>query len=604
MRLLLVPLINLMLLLRTLLGLPLRLLGARHRPAYVRFRLSGDPAYRERTRARRRGLFGGQAPEPATVTSLESLRRALEVLVKDAAVKGILLELEELAVPPAKRDVLVKLLTDFRAAGKRVVAWAVSVDSLGYQVMCAADEVLLAPAGRLELVGYAAEALAVGEGLERLGVKAHFFRRGEYKTMPELFTHPQASAIQRSTLEAFLDERYGELVDTVARGRRRTPEQVRAWVDAGPYSARRALAEGLVDGLCDDVDLPRHLGLSPEGEAEADDGEGVESMALYRARLPWPEVRWRAVRRKPLLGVVPVSGMIVSGKSGSGVGPETAGSDSVVKALRAAGRARDVKAVLLYVASSGGSSVASEIMLEAVQRVAKKKPVIAFVDRVAASGGYMAALGAREIWATPHAIVGSIGVFAGKFDVSGLLEKLGVHRTLITRGESSGIFSSSRGFTEHERALMEAEVEETYQSFLEQVAKARGRTKEQIHALAEGRVYSGQRALAVGLVDKTAGGFEEACQRAMSLAQVPGPFDLRMFGGEDKRFSLLRLVLGGGAHTGTYAFCPTAWSVAGFGGGERFESEPLLANHLTADVEGIEVLDQLGLARVLERAFP
>ncbi len=563
MRLLLVPVLNLLTLIRTLLGWPLRLLAARDRSPYVRFRLSGDPAYRERPRARRLGLLSGQArPEPATVTSLESFREALALLARDPRIQGILLELEDLAVPPAKRDVLVKLLGDFRAAGKRVVAWAVSVDSLGYQVMCAADEVLLSPAGRLELVGYAAEALALGEGLGRLGIQAHFFRRGEYKTMPELFTHPQATDVQRRTLEGFLDERYTELVEGVARGRRRSPEQVKAWIDAGPYSARRAAAEGLVDGLCDEVDLPARLGLK---KGAAEDDEGVEPMAVYRARLPWPPVRWRPLRLKPRLAVVPVSGMIVPGKGGSGLGPEMAGSDAVVKALRAAGRDRRAKAVVLYVASSGGSSVASEIILEAVQRVARKKPVIAFVDRVAASGGYMAALGAREIWATPHAIVGSIGVFAGKFDFSGLQRMLGVHRTLITRGETAGIYSSSRGFTEHERALMEAEVEETYQSFLEQVAQARQRTKEEIHALAEGRVYSGQRALAVGLVDRTDGGFEEACARAMALAQVTGPFDLKTFGEGERRFSLLRLVLGGASGSGTYAFCPTAWSLARVG---------------------------------------
>ncbi|MET0403180.1 MAG: signal peptide peptidase SppA, partial [Cystobacter sp.] len=255
---------------------------------------------------------------------------------------------------------------------------------------------------------------------------------------------------------------------------------------------------------------------------------------------------------------------------GGGGGPELVGSDTVVKALREAGRDRRTRAVVLYVSSSGGSAVASEIILEAVQRVARKKPVIAFVDRVAASGGYMAALGAKEIWATPHAIVGSIGVFGGKFDVSGLLEKLGVHRTLLTRGESAGMFSSSRGFTEHERALMETGMEETYQSFLEQVARARGRTKEEIHALAEGRIYSGRRARAAGLVDRTEGGFEEACARAMELAQVSGPFELHTLGGGDRRFSLLRLVLGG-AHAGTYAFCPTAWSLARSARSERFE---------------------------------
>ncbi|KFA93896.1 signal peptide peptidase SppA [Archangium violaceum] len=571
MRFLVIPLINLLVLLRVLLGLPFRLLGARSRPAYVRFRLAGEPSYRERTRrSRLPPSLGGQGrPEPATVTSLESFREALALLAKDPKVKGILLILEDLEVPPAKQEALVKLLGDFRAAGKRVVAWAVGVGNVGYQVMCAADEVLLSPAGRLDLMGFAAEATALGEGLGRLGIKAHFFRRGAYKTAPELYTHAHVSDIQRQTLESFLDERYVDLVDSVARGRRRTPEEVRAWIDAGPYSPKRAAAAGLIDGMCDEADLPARLLGKPEGKKddEDEDDEGVEPMPMYRARLPWPPVRWRPLRPKPRLGVVPVSGMIVPGKGTPG---RAAGSDTVVKALRAAGRNRRVKAVVLYVASPGGSAVASELILEAVQRVAKKKPVIAFMDQVAASGGYMAALGARELWATPHAVVGSIGVFAGKFDTSELMEKLGVHRTLITRGETAGMYSSARGFTEHERGLMELEMEETYQAFLEHVAKARGRTKEEIHALGEGRVYSGTRALGLGLVDKL-GGFEEACRHAMDLAKVPaGRFELQLYGGGERGFSLLKLLLGN-AWAGVYAFCPTAWSLLGFKGGERFE---------------------------------
>jgi signal peptide peptidase SppA len=313
---------------------------------------------------------------------------------------------------------------------------------------------------------------------------------------------------------------------------------------------------GLIDGVCGEAELPARLG--KEG---GEDEESLDPMPLYLARLPWPPVRWRPLRPRPRLAVVPLSGMIVPGKGGAGAGPQMAGSDVVVKALRAAGRNRRAKAVVLYVASPGGSAVASELILEAVQRVAKKKPVIAFVDRVAASGGYMAALGAREIWSTPHAVVGSIGVFAGKFDASELLERLGVRRTLITRGENAGIFSPSRGFTEHERSTMELEVEETYQAFLEHVARARGRTKEEIHARAEGRIYSGRRALEAGLVDRL-GGYEEACRRALELAKVPAErFDIVFYGARDQRFSLLKLLLGG-SHAGVYAFCPTAWNLA------------------------------------------
>lgn len=570
-RLVFVALANLLLLVRSLLGLPFRLLAARHRPAFVRFRLSEDPPYRERRRPRLR--LGGSRPEPATVSSLEAFQEALALLAKDSRVKGILLEIEGLTVSSAKKDVLVKLITDFRAAGKRVVGWAVSVDNLGYQVLCAADEVLLAPAGRLEMVGYAAEATALGEGLSRVGIQAHFVRRGDYKTAPELFTHAHVSDIQRQTLEALLDERYVEIVEAVARGRKRTPEEVRALIDSGPYSAQRALAAGLVDGLCSEADLPTRLDERKRDEKDTDSAEEpIEPMETWLATQPFPRVKWRPVRRRPRLGLVVLSGMIVPGKgSGGGLGPRFAGSDAVVKAVRAAGRDKRTKALVLYINSPGGSALASELILEAVQRVARKKPVIAFVDQVCASGGYMAALGAKEIWTTPHAIIGSIGVFAGKFEASGLMERLGVRRTLITRGENAGIFSTSRGFTPHERASMEAEVEETYQAFLAHVAKARGRTTEEIHQRAEGRVYSGIRAMNAGLVDRT-GSFEEACRYALDLAKVPqGKFELMTYSGGARRLSLLQVLLSmSGAHL--YALCPTSWSLGGgLRAGEGFD---------------------------------
>jgi protease IV len=166
--------------------------------------------------------------------------------------------------------------------------------------------------------------------------------------------------------------------------------------------------------------------------------------------------------------------------------------------------------------------------------------------------------------------VGSIGVFAGKFDASSLLQRLGIGRTLITRGENAGLHSSSRGFTPHERATLEAEVEETYQAFLGMVAKARGTTPEEVHLRAEGRVYSGTRAHAAGLVDRL-GGFEEACRRALDLAKVAeGPYELKAYGARAEPLSLLRLLLGvAGAQL--YALCPVSLGLDGLRSTERFE---------------------------------
>ncbi|MCY1032112.1 signal peptide peptidase SppA [Corallococcus sp. BB11-1] len=561
-----VLLANLLLGLRLLLGLPFRLVAARRRPAWVRFRLAGSLPYRPSPGPRLR--LKGMKVEPATVTSLEAFGRALRVLAADPRVEGILLEVEGLALTDARREALLALLADFQAAGKRVVSWAVMVDTNEYPVLGAADEVLLAPMGRVELVGYAAEAAVLGEAFGRVGIHAHFARRGDYKTAPEFFTDGKVSDIQRQTLETFLDERFGVLVEALRRSRGKTPEEAKALIDAGPYSAKRALEAGLVDGLVHQADLGAHLGLEGRKQDGGDEAP-VPTFGAYLATHAFPPVRWLPLRRRPRLAVVDVTGIIVPGSGGAG---RFAAADTVVKALRKAGRDPRAKAVVLAVNSPGGSGLASEQLLEAVKRVAKQKPVIAYVDQVCASGGYMAAIGAREIWSAPHAVVGSIGVFIGKFEYGGLLEKLGVQRTTLTRGENAAFGSNSRGFTPHERAALEREVEESYQSFLELVAQARGRAKEEIHERAEGRVYSGLRARDAGLVDRI-GGFEEVCRHAMEEARQPSDdFEIVRYGDRARsKLSLLKL-LSGAAHPTLYAFCMASWSLQGsFGTSRRMD---------------------------------
>jgi protease-4 len=221
-------------------------------------------------------------------------------------------------------------------------------------------------------------------------------------------------------------------------------------------------------------------------------------------------------------------------------------------ALRAARRDHRTSALLLYVNSPGGSAAASELILDEVRRSAKAKPVLAYFDRVAASGGYMAALGAAEIWGAPEALAGSIGVFGGKFEISRLLERVGLRRELITRGDNAALLSPSRPFTEIERRTMELEIEEAYQDFLEHVSVARGKSKEEIHARAEGRVYVGSEALQAGLIDRI-GTFEQACRRALELAKAPSDrFEVMAHPSARRRIPLMRL-MGEAQRTGVFA---------------------------------------------------
>ena len=167
---------------------------------------------------------------------------------------------------------------------------------------------------------------------------------------------------------------------------------------------------------------------------------------------------------------------------------------------------------------------------------------MAYFDRVAASGGYMAALGAHEIWAGPHAIAGSIGVFAGKFDLSGLLARAGIQRVIVTRGENAGLLSFSRPFTGREREALEADIEETYVAFLDHVAAARQLSREAVRERAEGRIYSGHGALEAKLVDRV-GLFDEACRRALELAGAPSQtFRLHPYAPRGRSFSWLTML--------------------------------------------------------------
>jgi protease IV len=567
-----VILVNGLLAMGAVVRLPFRWSFPRPLPAYVRFTLKGDPPYRQPLQ--RRWPWQRRRSGAGAVSSLHAFDTALEVLAGDARIRGIVLEVESLAMPAAKRGWVADRLRAFRGRGKEVVGQAVSPGNSEYALLCAADRIALPRAGRLELSGFLMEATAIGAALQRLGIQPEFIRRGDYKTAPELFTRVDVSPIQRATLEQFLDERHAELVQSVAAGRRLELDAAAERVDRGPYSAPRAQASGLVDLLADDLELPRAFGLIQDGEALLDDRGPIASFRAYDRAQRWPQVHWRSFRPPRRLAVVPVAGMLVQAKTTRlPAGPPVAGSETLIQGLRAAARDPRAVAALLYVNSPGGSALASELVQAEVVRLAARKPVVAYVDRVAASGGYMVCLGATELWAGPGSILGSIGVFAGKFDLSGLLERVGVARAVLTRGDHAGLLSTARPMDARERQALEAEVDEVYARFLELVARHRNLSPEAAKARAEGRLFTASGAQQAGLVDRL-GAFEEAGERALALAGHPGePFELQPYGLPKRRFSLEGL-LRAASSPSLYALWWPAWTGPGLGGTEEFGWEP------------------------------
>ncbi|MEM1418964.1 MAG: signal peptide peptidase SppA, partial [Myxococcota bacterium] len=393
------------------------------------------------------------------------------------------------------------------AAGKPVACLLEAATGSELYACGPASRRVMEPAGYVRLLGIGSELLSAREVLARVGVRTDFIRIGRYKSAVELYQESAPSAPALEQREAFLDDAWSRLREELAADLETTPEAIDALVDAGPHDYGSALAAGLVDGPADP--------LAP--------GRALRSLFGRRPlvrELPAVVPAGFGVPRR--VAVVIIDGSIVDGENQDVpvVGIRRTGGRTIVPILEAVRRDPTVSAVVLRVDSPGGSALASEQIWRAVRRLARDKPVIASMGAVAASGGYYVVSPATEIWAAPTTLTGSIGVFFGKADLGPLAERLGLGVTPLTRGARAGATSRFRPFTGDERAALAQLVRVSYRRFLHRVAEGRDLTPREVHAVAQGRVWSGDAAEARGLVDRL-GGFTEALARARSLGGLP-----------------------------------------------------------------------------------
>jgi len=452
-----------------------------------------------------------------TEISLSEMRRMAEVLAKDRRVRGVVLFVDGLEAGLATVQSLRESIRWLRDQGKEVVCWLPSMGTAEAYLAAACDRVLLPESASLFAPGLRVEQVFLKETLALVGIEAELEAFSEYKVAPDTFRRASMTDPHREMLNAILDSTFAEVVGGIAEGRKMEPERVQNLMDRMPISAQEAAEAGLIDGVCYEDQLAALLG----------DENGPASL------IPWAEARrWlrRPIRwqRAPQIGVVPVEGTIVTGRSRR-LPPlplpiplleQQAGSETVAQALRAAERNRRIAAVILYINSPGGSALASDLIWREVRRLRERKPVVVLMGERAASGGYYIAAPASALVARPTTLTGSIGIWGGKFVVAGLLERLRVGREGLRRGERAGLYSAATPFTPQEREAVRRDIEEGYVRFKRRVAEGRGLSPEQVEEVARGRVWTGQQALERGLVDGL-GGFEEALRRAKELAGLP-----------------------------------------------------------------------------------
>lgn len=510
-RLLFVFIRNLLVLLVATLSGVLRFLRRGPRPEWVVYELG-------------HGLNRGVPSEPPSWVlrgpgkpkTLVELERELTFLSGVEWVKGVVFRLESFAASAPVRAELRALLSRFRESGKSVVFHADHLDTRDWWLATAGERIFLSPRGRLELTGLSANASAAGGLLARLGLRVEVVRAGRFKSAGELAGATKVSDENRQQLEELLGDLYDGLVQDAAQGRSLDAARVKQAIDDGPYTAARAKEAGLVDALC----YPDEVGATLTGQPVPEGRSPLKPFRAVLSRTGAPLVLRPLVDRRKVVAVLDVAGVIAEGpnKQLPGLGA-TAGSRTVVGALRGLEREDRVAAVVLRIDSRGGSALASDLIWHAVKKLDGKKPVVAFLDSVAASGGYYIAAGARHIVASPMCITGSIGVFSLRPDASGLFERAGVDRVAVTRGARAGLLDITRPLDDDSRAALQRDVDATWADFAQVVADGRGLTIERARELADGRVVLAPRALSLGLVDAL-GTLEDAVAVAARQASL------------------------------------------------------------------------------------
>ncbi len=435
---------------------------------------------------------------------------AIKAAKDDARVENLFLHVRGTSLGWANLFELRTQLVDFKENGKPVVAFIEYASNRDYVIASAADEVYLHPRASIDLRGVRAELMFVKSALEKLGVEAEFERFGAYKDGPDMFLRERMSAESREAISALVSTIHDSVVEAIAAGRGLSESDVETLIADGPFIAEQAQARGLVDELhyIDEV----HAAI-----AANDKEPNLVGIGDYRQTVGTASGFTTKGRIALIYGV----GAIVGGGSGSdAVFGRVMGSDTIAKAFKTVREDDDIDAVVFRIDSPGGSDVASDVIWREAKLTQEKKPVIISMANVAASGGYWIAMASDAIVAEPTTITGSIGIYGGKFNLAGLYEKLGLSRDGVSSAPNADFFSDSRSFSDEERARFREMIEAGYQAFLEKVAEARGMTVEQVHEVAQGRVWSGAMAYDRGLVDELGG-----LDRAIVLAKEKAGFE-------------------------------------------------------------------------------
>jgi len=449
-------------------------------------------------------LFTSEPP------SMEGLLDCINKAAIDPKIKGIVLRPLGSSIGWGKIEEIRDALFQFQETGKPVYVYLEMAGNRDYYLSLTGDMIFGSPTGMLMINGLLGGSYFIKGTFDKIGVEADFIAHGKYKNAPDIFTRSDMSPAQREVINSILDDYFGRYVKSIGEERDLDQETVRKLINRGMYTISDAVEKGLADTVMYFNEFKDYLkkmnGRSPR----------FVSYGRYK-KIPMSKL---GIKAHKTIAIIYCSGTIVSGVGDDMSDDGMIISDGMANTIREVANDNNIKGIVLRVDSPGGSGIASDIIWQEVFEARKKKPVIVSVSDMAASGGYYISVSADSIVCEPSSIIGSIGVFAGKFSLKDLYKKLGINKVEIPRGENSDIFSEYDKFSDEQRTLIKQGIDEFYQIFVDKVAEGRVMTDEEVDAIGQGRVWTGDQAVKNGLVDKI-GGIKTAINMVKKMCGIP-----------------------------------------------------------------------------------
>jgi protease-4 len=524
-----------------------------------------------------------------TVLTVRETVDAIDRAAGDSKVKALVFRMGSGSYELTQIQEVRAAILRFKKSGKKTVIYAPSFGEGGsglgmYYLAATFDDIWMQPVGMVAIQGLNLEAPFFKSFLEKFGVKGQFFQRKEYKNAMENMTADAMSPASREMMTGLIKEMADQIVADVetVRGKKFKGKKFSSLIDYGLFTDSEALNAGLIDHLDDEEAMLHDLRKSLGGNPDEREPEMV-FLEEYSAYHSYHHGQKRLLEKKtyPRVALVQIDGMIVEGSSGpsSGFEDKFAGADTIADAIREAADDEEMRSIVLRINSPGGSPSASETIARAVvyAREKKNKAVIVSMGSMAASGGYWISAPATTVYALDATLTGSIGVVGGKFDASGLWEKVGIKWDGISYGANSDLWSFNKPFSESGRARYEASLDNVYAHFIARVAKGRSLKPDQVEKIARGHVWTGRQAKELGLVDKI-GGLDRVFDDLAVLYGVEGRENLtivRMPGAQTPLEALYEIFGQAGASLSFLQKLSAMWSVVLDASGGVFALAPM-----------------------------